>query len=401
MYWIKKGICAVAALVASLDSFAQSHYAGLDKAPQEGYYKIIPSASFIGYSKAELADLRLKDESGKDVAYLLRSYNDTPVKTRSFVNFELTKTSDASKTVLLINKQQYSGNELVVKLHNANVEKRFSVQGSKDKNHWFALQAQATVNPYFLPGDSVKEMTLNLPANNYPFLKLTVADSLSEKLFFTEAGFYNESLSTSEWQILPNPEVKKFVSAVNKESRFMFSFSQPYKVDALELTFGGDYYRNATLYSIEKGKKLFLQSLTISTDNQNIFRLDHLWTDSLELVVYDKDNAALTLKSIKATQLPLAVFAYLLPVHTYSVYIGNDTLKTPQYDLVHFEDKLNNALPELKTGTPLVYEIKPSEKAEASVWDNPILIWVGIGLIVLLLGGMSYRMIKDMNSKTA
>jgi len=161
--------------------------------------------------------------------------------------------------------------------------------------------------------------------------------------------------------------------------------------------------RNARLYIEEqvfnkKKKNIDYQWNIIEDFEINSFSLSNLfftnlYTGKLKLVIENKDNEPLILKTVKLKQLTKYLTAELKENEQYTIKFGNNEVLKPQYDLAFFTDSIDKQLPLLKAKeiTKMTKEISLKPQ---SVF-NSYYIWIGLGLVAVALAFMSFKMMKD------
>jgi hypothetical protein len=120
----------------------------------------------------------------------------------------------------------------------------------------------------------------------------------------------------------------------------------------------------------------------------------------LFIEIDNNDNPPLEIESIICKQLASYIICDFKAQLTYTLMCGNELLKTPEYDLIHFVSQVPQLLPEasisaiseLKNTTP----IEP--KKEVSFFETKQFLWIClvIGAIAILL--FSKSLLKEMGS---
>ncbi len=145
------------------------------------------------------------------------------------------------------------------------------------------------------------------------------------------------------------------------------------------------------------------ESFTLTSTKPNEIALFHsLKTDTLFIRIENQDNPPLTIERIAAWQLPRYLSAYLEKDKSYMVLMGNPKLAAPQYDLSYFADSLDRELPGITIDTAGMQAIgKPAKVVTQgfTLFSSQGWIWIAIAGIILLLGFMALRMLRDMQEK--
>ena len=113
----------------------------------------------------------------------------------------------------------------------------------------------------------------------------------------------------------------------------------------------------------------------------------------------NKDNKPLTVNAIKAPYFDKYLVSELDSTQSYSIKIGGKELRSPDYDVKKFKDKITivpTAIAHQKVVN--LNEIEKVEKGN-SIFESPYFIWSIIAVLGLLLGFISFRMIKEIKEK--
>jgi hypothetical protein len=80
---------------------------------------------------------------------------------------------------------------------------------------------------------------------------------------------------------------------------------------------------------------------------------------------------------------------------------GNADRAAPNYDLAYFKNQIPDDTKKVKLqGIRSLMSEKSSATPELSLFENVYLIWSIIGIVGILLGFMSIKMIRELGSKT-
>jgi hypothetical protein len=83
----------------------------------------------------------------------------------------------------------------------------------------------------------------------------------------------------------------------------------------------------------------------------------------------------------------------------YQFKFGQAGLNAPHYDLAYFKDKLPVDISAIQANTIQPVASQPVIENSGTAWfNNKMLLWATLGIVILLLGYMSFQMVKDMKS---
>jgi hypothetical protein len=138
-----------------------------------------------------------------------------------------------------------------------------------------------------------------------------------------------------------------------------------------------------------------LASFDISSTDFNSILLSTVKANDLLLVIENEDNPPLTLQKINAYQLNRQLVAWLEKEKSYTLFMGNEKASAPVYDLAYFENKIPAQTPLLNV-TLIESSQSTSQSFELSWFTQKRIIWIALTGVIILLGVMTMRLVKDM-----
>jgi hypothetical protein len=161
------------------------------------------------------------------------------------------------------------------------------------------------------------------------------------------------------------------------------------------------YRRNAELFEIiHKPKKHheFLLQSQIQSEQPNSFWFEKTSrVKNFAIVISNDDNATLEIERIKAFQWNRTLTAYFEKGTSYTLMIGNDSVNFPVYDLGNFKNKISSKINFVKVAEPVKTATnRPAEETGFSFLNNKLFVWIAIGVVILFLGYISIKMLKEM-----
>jgi hypothetical protein len=245
-------------------------------------------------------------------------------------------------------------------------------------------------------------------------------------IFVVRAGYTEPTFIPEECLEIPRPLLLQTDSMKKKQSIVQISFADSQYVDHLRFSIStrnksGDYYRAASLYQViqtSKGREEQLISSTIlSSVNANEFNLGRMRVKDLVLRINNDDNRPLIIDTVRAFQVKHYLVADLEKGNHYVIRFGDDSIPAPIYDLTHFKDKVplkpavigSGIRKDVSDKQIVVISVAQKKKLLAQAGQSTHLggdlfkdrrvIWGAIGLVVLLLGFMTMRMLKEMKTR--
>jgi len=218
-------------------------------------------------------------------------------------------------------------------------------------------------------------------------------------------------IGTEQYIAVPVVSTTQTDSVEDKKTYFRIGLDAFHYVDKLELILSGPahYRRTAGIYERivdsanweEPVTWEYIQSLQLVSGQPIITNLPGFRSRELFVIIDNEDNAPLKVRDIQLSQLRRYITADLKQGEKYVLKLGDVQLNAPVYDLRYFEDSIPKLIPEVSTGalialTPGTDDITHPQTGGST---SKIILWVVLGLVVVLLTGLSVKMVRDMNKE--
>lgn len=296
-----------------------------------------------------LSDLRLFDQSGREVPYLLVPPPPSqPVWTQgSVLPLAISDGTDAPKTsgfegdlgaVMPIDRFEVTGIP-------APFLKRAVVEGSGDRERWTMLVAEGTL--FDLPNEKLRKLEFEFRAGEYRYVRVTWDDTNSGRVPLpTRVAARRVSNQAPQTTPLTTPLVVERRPSEPRRSRFRVQLPGAHlPIAHLQLDGDGAYLmRQATVFEARfDGRQLQpvpIGSALLKRVTKDSLRADELTipinapqTGELELVVDDADNPPLVLKGLTAVFAELPTIYFESDGSALVARYGDAKLAAPVYDL--------------------------------------------------------------------
>lgn len=389
----------------AIPGYGQSAYRGtLNGIRQTGYHKILVTPDITGKSNADLSDLRIRAEDGKQVPYMLKredpSFDGKEI--RDFPVIADIKNDSISELVLETLPAHSSYEEersLALVIKNANALRQARISGSNDRNNWYAVIDNMVLGNNTGADRDAYIQFISLPSNSYRFLKISVFNRGLPPLDITNAGIVLSRFIQGAYDALPSPAIIQKDSTDGK-SYITLSFREPYPVSKLKWETAGAalYKRKARIYDGE-GRSLDEILLTPEADS---LLLPGRKEREIRIVIENNDDAPLQVSNATAWQLQQYVIADLTAGKRYSIETGNEKAVAPVYDLVFFADKITLVdeviTPGLLETRSMEEKVKGTEKTGKQwLW---IFIIIALALLLLLSNRLLQNIAKNRNDRS-
>lgn len=425
-------------------SAAQSFHweSPIDPVPADGYYRLLLNPEVTSHLTGNFSDVRIYDKDSIETPYLIYK-DDARQGVDRFVTYQIVEKHLVRGCCSHITVRNSLGNpidHIVLEVNNADASRQMTLSGSYDGQSWFAVRDQFTVASFNTWEKGARKTTslirFDFPLTDYKIYRFNFDDwywwwhddDYHYPIFVVRAGYTEPTFIPEECLDIPRPQITQSDSVKRKQSFINITFADSQYVDHLRFNIstkkkGKDYYRAAQLYEIvermENGKKV-TREIPISTTilgsvNANEINLGMLRVKRLQLRIENGDDQPLIIDSVQAFQVKHYLVAELEKSNSYVLRFGNDSIFSPVYDLQYFKAKIPQAPPVINSGkrkdissqkiSPATMKgIVADKKAAAQIKDDGIfkdkrVIWGAIGAVVLLLGFMTTKMLKEMKKE--
>jgi hypothetical protein len=250
---------------------------------------------------------------------------------------------------------------------------------------------------------------LDFPLSDYEYYQLEINDSLSPPLNILRAGYYDVQTENGKYMPIPGLSFTKRDSLPLRQSFVHVTLANTARIDKLTLRISAPalYRRQAQLCELieQRGKRgkqtrIFnpVSTLELSSAGENTVHLSGFRAKDFYIIIDNEDNQPLTISRVEASQLHTYLIAQLEAGKNYHLAFSSPGLSPPNYDLRFFQDKIpgNLAVLDVHQAVRTVAENGPSSP---SLFSNRNMIWLAIGLVLLLLSYLSFRMVKELGNK--
>ncbi len=436
-----KSLLAVCLISFSANAQVFHWESPVDSVAKDGYYRILLQPDVTSKLQTGFSDVRIYDRDSVETPYLIYKDEATQGVDR-FVTYQIVDKHYENGCCSYLTVKNSLGNpidHIVLEVNNADAKREMTLTGSYDGDNFFALKDEFTVTSFDTYEKGARKTTsllrFDFPLTDYKYFRFNFDDwnwwwfdydRYHHPIFVVRAGYTEPTFIPEECLEIPRPILSQTDSIKKKQSVIRISFVDSEYVDHLRFSIStsnkaGDFYRAASLYEIvettEKGivknEERYISSTILSSMNANEFNLGRMRVKNLVLKINNDDDRPLVIDTVRAFQVKHYLVAQLEKGNRYCIRFGNDSIPPPVYDLKYFKDKIP-AHPEIiKSGMRkdisekriTAAQRKKSESPSGathfgdSLFNDKRIIWGAIGLVMLLLGMMTMRMLKEMKGK--
>lgn len=374
---------------------------------ESAYYKIVLSPELLGKLSAYNSDLRIYSTDSTEQPYLLRK--EVAISSTSlFKEYNILEKEYKEDTISYLvfhnpEKQAIDNVSFIVK--NTDVQKRARLSGSDDQEKWYVIKDNYLLHAMHSTEATSELKILNFPLSDYAYFKLEINDNWNLPINILKVGYYDN-------QKTKGYSTTFIYTIENQKDSLKTSFIKlalPQEMYLEKLAFevsGADYYSRHTSVMVKRERKNrkkkstqyfeTIGSFNLNSNSTNEINLRGISVKELYIEVDNKDNQALIFDKVTGSYLNQYMIVELDPQKTYKIMFGNESLQSPDYDIAVFADKIPLDIPKASHGE--INSLMPAEAVigeESGIFDNVYFVWLVIGVVGLVLGFISVKMIKE------
>ena len=398
------------------------------------YCRLTLTPDIYDAARLDLADIRLLDDGGEQVPYVLAKPGDITDRLKySPALINRSTNTEGAALVTLDFAGKVVKNQIEVETGGNNFRRPVKVEGSNDNVQFFTVVETAFV---FAVDYRTRFEKVDLPMNDYRYLRITVEPMETEEkspIINAVRAFKHES-KLAQRQPVKMVQVEHSENEKNKSSIYVYDLAYRHlPISEIELDVADDaFYRYVTI----QGRDEATQKVKIdSEDNRQRFReVEVAWKRIisgtiyrypeasgkkrqklvlrvpsgrriyryLRIVISNYDDKPLAINSTSAKMIAdNIVFAAQVDISP-TLYVGSQSAGKPRYDLAQ---RLNNPLQvEARlanlgalNNNPLFgqVEAKPVPWTE----QHKVLLWIIMGAVVVVLGAFILKSFKSIQIK--
>src|SRR5579884_1402053 len=140
-----------------------------------GLFEVVLDSDVLNEARTDEADLRLYDNSGREIPYALRVRREVDVHddppSREFNQVVKNGTAQVS---IDLGEQPPEHNQVLVQTAGGNFRRFAEVEGSSDGSRWSTLVSKAVLFRFSLDSRTVAQTSITYPVSRYRFLRISV-----------------------------------------------------------------------------------------------------------------------------------------------------------------------------------------------------------------------------------
>jgi hypothetical protein len=353
-----------------------------------------------------LADLRVREPGGAEVGYVLRRresgatesarnarMHDLVTTPERAVRFEL----DAGSGPMLHNRVR-----LAIGAEPANFRVPVRVETADEAGRWQVAREAGFI--YRVEADTrAADTSVSYPASTARRLRVTVGAAEGRPLPVTGARLVVAATAERREEPVPAALVERQEDTTRRTTRLVLDLGGRRPVDRLELDVSDRNFHRVVLVEAgdDRAQWRWVGSCSISAvDTGRVrerltgARFPETAARYVRVSIENLDDRPLGITAARLFAVPRALVFEAVPGHTYVLEYGNRSAAAPRYDLGRAVAYLDRD--RLPAGTLGPAEGVPASARPASAWleSQPVVMWATMGVAVLALGALLWRMAR-------
>lgn len=386
--------------------------AELTPVTESGYYNIALAQPLISATQNDYADMRIYNTSaGKtETPFFIRAITPTTEETK-LIDYPIqgiTKERGLNRFKIENNTLQ-NIRDLYVTVNRTELNISAVVRASHDNKTWFNIKPKSPINYYDAKDKTQATLFIQFALGNYKYYEVELHNDSKETLDVLKV---NTVISTQVYGQFEEVNLGKFKATTDQKNRnTVITFpQQPSPLILSKLIFSVDtkmeYHRKATLIdSIKNASKNF----TLTSNQEKTLILNSFPSYNAAIVINNADNPPLQITDIKGYAIKRYACAYLEAGTTYSLSVGDPSLKKPSYDIIYFKDKIQDDLPTIETVSITKSSLSPAvskankpdktqDKEEVKQDKESLqnILWIVLIVIGLFIAILCYKSFQKM-----
>jgi hypothetical protein len=409
--WAAAGLLALAAAAplpvlaapAKAEYWAYRKPIVLPAAPGR-FVEVLLDADVYGRARSSLADLRIRDGAGIEVAYVLRRHEKIHAQMERPLPLQDLGETARGEARFVLDLGRGGGRHNRVKITLAEDAKNFRVpvrvDTSRDGRQWQLVRAAGFI--YDVEGESrAADTSVSYPVSTARYVRVTVAPWRGRPLPVEGATLAIEIPDERDEEVLPVTLAEQADDPAQQVSRYVVDLGSRRPVDRAELdVVERTFHRVVTIEAGEDRARwrwagsgaLSAIEVPALSDRQTSLRFAETPARSLRLTIQNLDDRPLHVAAVRAFAVRRGLVFEPEPGRSYVLDYGHPSAPAPRYDLgraLRYVESERIPAASLGPARPLE---PPAPKALTE--RHPAVLWAAMAGAVLALGGLLLRLAR-------
>lgn len=390
--------------------FAQQYEGKINAVPTSGLHRIVIPPEVRALSLNNNNHIRIYDAHKNEVPYILYTAKSTSSNFEPFPIVAKNTVTNVATSILVANTKRIPIEDILLKIANTDVVKKYNISGSNDSLQWFGLVNNASVRDLHESDKTSVDRIFSFPLNDYKFLKFDFMDDKSLPINVLSAGRLKHHTYVSPEVSLTNFKQTITTDKKSKTTKIDIVFASPQVIDGIQFDISqpNHYVRAAQIFEYtsrirKQEKEIYLETIStleLNSKTGNKFQFKPILSSQLTIEIHNADNPELHINKIIFFQKPISIITDIQANENYSLVI--DTKNTaPNYDLAASQINFSQDFPmativDIKAlSTPKVAAVAVKQP----FWQTPTFMWTCMVIAVVLLAYFSLGIIRDLSKK--
>ncbi len=367
------------------------------------WHKVVLPEEIFGNVSRNLSDIRIYGiTAAKDTIeapYLLKlKAEKTVVKD---VNFKFLNTTQNEKGYYFTLEvpTEDAINQLKLDFNKQNFDWKLTLEGSHNQQEWFTVVDDYRILSIKNTATDYQFTKVIFENAKFRFFRLLVKSEENPEMVNVKAtynvvkngGFVDYAIANLK--TIQDKEAQKTTLEIDLKSTVAVSSLQIKVKDTF------DYYRPISIQYVadsvktEQGWNYLYENLTtgtLSSIENNEFKFESTILKKLKISIFNQDNQPLNIETIAVKGTIHELLVRFTEPAVYFLTYGNKKATKPNYDIERFVSKVPDTLTVLTLGNE--QKIDKKDLTKAPLFKNKIWLWLLMGIIILVLGWFSVKM---------
>lgn len=316
-----------------------------------GWYRIPLPENLLYTLREDMNDLRLLELGADttDTPFIIHSEGYS--KNWSGVAVKELNERDGKFTFRFDGDQQ--PNRMKVEVDQRNYDLTFDIEGSNNRLIWDPVASDLHIVGMVERDLSYAHNEVVFPASEHKFYRLTWDSS---DIAITGVALGKSDQKEGTYQLASQTGFRTETDTDKKQTVLYLDLENRVPVSKIELTYVADDAEFARTVDIRYAKQTITENdgsqryiwrdwdrKVMSSYEENIFHLDEVWTDHIELTIYDQDELPLAIREVQVFGLAYEIRAMLAGDKPYQVIYGSEQSRAPSASRTRPPSTINTA----------------------------------------------------------
>lgn len=296
-----------------------------------------------------------------------------------------------------------STNQIQLDFEQSNFDWLITLEGSQDQKEWYTVAENYRILSIKNDLTKYKFTSLRFPEAQYHYFKIWIKNT--KKPILKSANVINYEVKKADYRKYEGSDFSIQNLKDTKNTIVDVTLQMPVSISYIDIETEDDfdYYRPISIKYIadsiqvqqSKWKSNYreLSSGILNSIEDNIFTCKSTIAQKIRIVIDNHDNQPLKIKKVVVKGYQHELITRFTSPATYYLVYGNDTARMPSYDLNYVSTKIPNNMTAIMPGIQEVIDHAPPMIIQP-LFTNKIWLWVVMFLIIVLLGGFTFSMMR-------